>query len=101
MVLSALIVNCLSIVECLQLKEGEIFLAHLGPQPGGAANRGVQDTLSLCINIITLNNWIVWNKFFEGTRGKDRQGLRGNPILTPIYPSLRVRVNQLFTVKHQ
>lgn len=101
MVLSLLIVNCLSIVECLQLKEGEIFLAHLGPQPEGAANRGVQDTLSLYINIITLNNWIVWNKFFEGTRGKDRQGLRGNPILTPIYPSLRVRVNQLFAVKYQ
>jgi hypothetical protein len=43
-----------------------------------------------------MNNWIVWNKFFEETQGKGRERLSGNPILPPIYPSSRVRVNELF-----
>jgi hypothetical protein len=49
-VLSALTVNCISIMEYLALKEGGLFLANFSPQLRSGADAGVQDTPFLSIN---------------------------------------------------
>lgn len=63
------------------LKEGELILTGFYLQPGANTETGSADTPFLFYTNGLKFNELSRIEFFEGARGKDRQGLSGNPIL--------------------